>query len=411
MSSYTPLRIGDHETVVPESMADRDDSSDAVESLLNAALPHYNEAVQANQEKRIPEALNAIHTALRLFPYSPRIVEFGLLLSITHGDFEQALRLLKWGRETGMATDWPDYQSSLQNAVDQWNRSVGDAESLRKKYRDYDVTPSYRELLLLANRVGLEKTEALTEAERSHLDAYNIEIPASGIGEAPASAPHRSPWGRTAAVAALTGLLGIAIGLGGDFWVEGDSDSTTTPTPKPDNSSETEVSGPGPDHTFKRMARANRLIAQDDPLTAAQTLDSLDAGNAEDTKKALRRALDHNLYSSAVEAWEQENFESVVQLLSEIDDPSVGEERERLYIHGVSAAQVGDSTRAAEKLRELLGPTVDLSSYPHYEAQAAYLLVQILSNDEAQEYARLIEKKYKDTLYYNSAVRAHLSNS
>jgi tetratricopeptide (TPR) repeat protein len=392
-------------------MADRDDSSDAVESLLNAALPHYNEAVQANQEKRIPEALNAIHTALRLFPYSPRLVEFGLLLSITHGDFDRAQQLLKWGRETGIATDWPDYQSSLQNAVDQWNRHVGDTASLRKKYRDHGVTPSYRELLLLANRVGLEETEALTEAERSHLDAYNIEIPASGVEEAPTSAPERSPWRRTAAVAGLTGLIGIVVGLGGNFWTEGDSASTTTSTTRTEDSSETEVSEPNPDPTFKRMARANRLIAQGNPLKAAQTFDSLDVGSAEDTKKALRRALDSNLYSSAVEAWEQENFESVVQLLSEIDDPSVGDERERLYMHGVSAAQVGDSTRAVEKLRELLESTVDLSSYPHYEAQAAYLLVQLLSNGEAQKYARLIERKYEDTLYFNSVVRAHLSNS
>ena len=410
MSSYTRLRIGDHETVVPESMVDRDDSSDAVESLLNAALPHYNEAVESNQEKRIPEALNAIHTALRLFPYSPRLVEFGLLLSITHGDFDRAQQLLKWGRETGIATDWPDYQSSLQNAVDQWNRHVGDTASLRKKYRDHGVTPSYRELLLLANRVGLEETEALTEAERSHLDAYNIEIPASGVEEVPASAPERSPWRRTAAVAGLTGLLGIAIGLGGDFWAEGDSSSTVAPTTTAGDSSQTEVSEPDPNPTFKRLARANRLIAQGDPLTAAQTLDSLDVEDAEDTKKALRRAVDRNLYSSAVEAWEQEKFENVARLLSEIDDPSVGEERERLYMHGVSAAQVGDSTRAAEKLRKLMRPTVDLSSYPHYEAQAAYLLVQLLSNGEAREYARLIEEKYEDTLYYNSVVRAYLSN-
>mgnify|MGYP002762333743 CR=1 FL=1 len=155
MSSYTRLRIGGHVAVVPESVADRDDGSDAVESLLNAALPHYNEAVQANQAKQIPEALNAIYTALRLFPYSPRLVEFGLMLSITHGDFEQAQRLLRWGRETGMATDWPDYQTALQNAVDSWNRYIDDTALLREKYRSEDVAPSYRELLLLADRAGL----------------------------------------------------------------------------------------------------------------------------------------------------------------------------------------------------------------------------------------------------------------
>jgi tetratricopeptide (TPR) repeat protein len=411
MSSYRRLRIEGHEAVVPESIADRDDVEDAVESLLNAALPHYNEAVQANQAKRIPEALNAIYTALRLFPYSPRLVEFGLLLSITHGDFDRAQQLLKWGRETGMGTDWPDYQSSLRNAVDQWNRYVGDTTSLRKKYRDHGVTPSYRELLLLAHRAGLEETGTLTEAERSHLDAYNIEIPASGGEEAPASAPKRSLWGRTAAVAGLTGLLGIAIGVGGYSLVGSPFSSTVTPTTTAEDSSETEVSEPEADSTFERMARANRLIAQGDPLAAVQTFESLDAESAEDAKKALRRALDRNLYSSAVEAWEQENFENVVQLLSEIDGPSVGDERERLYMHGVSAAQVGDSTRATEKLRELLESTVDLSSYPHYEAQAAYLLVRLLSNGEAKKYARLIEKKYEDTLYYNSVVRAHLSNS
>lgn len=411
MSSYTRLRIGDHEAVVPESMADRDESSDAVESLLSAALPHYNDAVQANQEKRIPEALDAIYTALRLFPYSPRIVEFALLLSIAHGDFEQAQQLLKWGRETGMAADWEDYQSAFRDAVDRWNRYVGDTALLREKYRKQDINPSYRELLLLEDRAGLEEAEVLTESERIHLDTYGVEIPASQVKEPSASAPERSQWRRTATVAGLTGLLGIAIGLGGDFWAEGDSSSTAALTTITEDSSQTEVSEPDPDLTLERMARANRLIAQGDPLTAAQTLDSLDVENAEDTKKALRRALDRNLYSSAVEAWEQENFENVVQLLSEIDDPSIGEERERLYMHGVSAAQVGDSTRAAEKLRELLESTVDLSSYPHYEAQAAYLLVQLLSNDEARGYAKLIQEKYENTLYYNSVVRAHLSNS
>jgi hypothetical protein len=411
MSSYTRLRIGDHETVVPESLADRDDSSDAVESLLNAALPHYNEAVEANQEKRIPEALNAIYTALRLFPYSPRLVEFGLLLSITHGDFDRAQQLLKWGRETGMATDWPDYQASLQSAVDRWNRHVGDTESLREKYRDHDVTPSYRELLLLADRAGLEETEGLIEAERAHLNAYRVEAPASQVKEASASAPEGSPWRRTATVAGLAGLLGIAIGVGGDFLVGDISSSTVAPAVTAESSSETEVREPDVDPTFERMARTNRLIAQGNPLKAALVLDSLDAEKAGSTKRALRRALDRDLYSSAVAAWEQENFEDVVQLLSEIDNPSVGEERERLYMHGVSAAQVGDSTHAAEKLRKLLESTEDLSSYPHYEAQAAYLLVQLLSNGEAKEYARLIQEKYEDTLYYNSVVRAHLSNS
>lgn len=411
MSSYTRLRIGGHEVIVPESVVDRDEANDAVESLLNAALPHYNEAVQASQAKRIPEALDAIYTALRLCPYSPQLVEFGLLLSIKHGDFERAQKLLKWGHEIGMATDWPDYQASLKNAVDHWNRHVGDPASLREKYRDHGVTPSYRELLLLADRAGLEETEALTEAERAHLNAYDIEIPASQVKEAQASAPEDSPWRRTATVAGITGLLGIAIGIGGYFLAEGGSSSTVSPTATVDSSSETEVNELDVDSTFKRMARTNRLIAQGNPLKAAQVLDSLDAEKVGSTKRTLRRALDRDLYSSAVAAWGEENFESVVQLLSEIDDPSVGEERERLYMHGVSAAQVGDSTRAAEKLRELLESTVDLSSYPHYEAQAAYLLVQLLSNYEAQEYARLIEKKYEDTLFYNSVVRAHLSNS
>jgi len=411
VSSYTRLRIGGHEAIVPESIANRDNSSDAVESLLNAALPHYNEAVQANQAKRIPETLDAIYTALRLFPYSPRFVEFGLLLSITHGDFEQAKNLNKWGHETGMATDWPDYQTALQNAVDSWNRYVDDTASLREKYRSEDVAPSYRELLLLADRAGLEETEALTEAERTYLDAYDIEIPDSQAEKAPTSVSTGSGWRRTATVAGLTGLLGIAIGLGGSLWPGGDSSSPVDSTNTTDNPSETEVIEPDVDSTFKRLARANRLIAEGHPLEAEQVFDSLNVEKADDTKRALRRALDRNLYSSAVAAWEQENFENVFQLLSEIEDPSVGEERERLYMHGVSAAQLGDSTRAAEKLQQLLESQVDLSAYPHYEAQAAYLLVQLLSNSEAKKYAKLIEEKYEDTLYYNSVVRAHLSNS
>jgi len=128
-------------------------------------------------------------------------------------------------------------------------------------------------------------------------------------------------------------------------------------------------------------------------------------------KGSVRSLIDQRLYAAAVSAWEAGDFREVVNLLTNIHSDTVGTERERLYMIGVSANRTGETEIAIKNLRELLKIEELGEGYPHYEAQAAYALVQLLSGAEAQRYANLISEKYSGTLYYNSTVRSYLSPS
>lgn len=414
MASTEKLTVAGLTAVVPKSMADREDCEEAVEALLKAAVPHYNDAVQSVRANRIPQALQEVRTALRLCPYCIQFVDFGLALSIQHGDFELAKWLLTWAREAEIDGELPEYDNALERSVSDWNGFLNDASALQKKYQSPDSSASYRELLLLSDRVGTELPAPLSQQERSYLDEHGISYQDEEV--LPGSPEEQTPsWQRQVAVAGMTGLLGLAVGLGiYDFYNGGETrrakvESLTAET---DTLRQRVMRV---EALFRRAGNANRYLARGKPLAANNAWgtigDTSEVEEIEAAKESIRGAIDQRLYTAAISAWEAEDFGKVVELLTEISSDTVGIQREHRYMLGVSAHQVGESEIAEENLRKLLKIETLGEKYPHYEAQAAYALVQLLSGTEAQRYANLIAEKYSDTLYYNSTVRSYLSRS
>lgn len=424
MDSAVEMETYGLDVAVPDSVAGRERAEDGIRVLVKAAMPHYNRAVRSARSGEVEEALQAIRSALRLFPYSRKFVDLGLTLSIQHGDFGLAKRLLRLADKLGIDEDLPEYRNALGEAISDWNRFLEDTAALRDKYQDEAASQSYRELLLLASRVPNQTdpsgSEPLSEQERFHLQDLGISRddpdPSRSTGVSSAE-----KWlfgaGKRAAVLGIVGALGLAVGFAANS-ITGNqgrgidpavgaagSDTTTSPPPV------------RVDSILRQIATINRNLAEGKPLAAANAYDKLSVpkkmSNQSSTAKkvkvaseSLQPAIDWALYEKAVGEWEQENFDRAVDLLTEIDSNEVGTEREKFYMLGISAHKTSRPELAKENLQKLLEGPFSLEDYPHYEAQAAYVLVQLLSGDESQKYARLIAEKYSDTIYYNSTVRS-----
>lgn len=408
---------------VPDSVAGRERAEEGIEVLVKAAMPHYNRAVrliqsgEVDQSRQVGEALQAIRSALRLFPYSRKFVDLGLTLSIQHGDFRLAKRLLRLADKLGIDEDLPEYRNALEEAISDWNRFLEDTTALREKYQDETASQSYRELLLLAERVDSREPDPLSDREQSHLEDLGVSS-TEVIEDPPPSNGWISEIQKRAVLLGVVGTLGLAVGFAASF-TTGDQDGGVAPTEETATSDTTTDSTlVRADSILRQVAIANRNLAEGKPLAAAKIQDSLSAPEnlsatsaAEKVRVAsrpLQPVIDQALYEKAAREWEQGNFDGVVDLLAEIDSNEVGTERERLYMLGISAHKAGRPEHAKESLQKLLEGPFDLEDHPHYEAQAAYVLVQLLSEDESRKYVRLISEKYSDTIYYNSIVRSFI---
>jgi len=404
--NFSVVEIDGQQAFVPSQTKDKKKSSAAIEALLDSAWPHFNQAVKAEQTHHIPEAFQAAYRALKLAPYSPAIVEFSLLLAIQHGDFCRAKQLIAWAEEVGMNAEWPSYRSSLLEAVKDWNRYLSDAAVLRSKYRADDVTPSYRELLLLADFASSQSGESLSNTEHAYLKAYGIKYQASVVNSQKSSTASSWVSRRTIVAASIACLLGVGIGLSGMWFTDSKTDrvvvdGTTTQKTSPVDQSSEAVNG---------FSQVNLLLAQGNPLKAHSALTQLEtdalAGTHKETYRALQQATNQALYQAGVEAWQIADYSGVVRLLAPVETVVVGEPQRKYYYLGMAAAETGRDSLAVKSL-ERLQPHLG-ADYPHFEAQAAYTLVRLLPDAEAGKYARVIADKYPDTLYYNSLVRAHL---
>lgn len=119
----------------------------------------------------------------------------------------------------------------------------------------------------------------------------------------------------------------------------------------------------------------------------------------------LQQATNQALYETGIAAWEQGDTEAALQRLRLIASIDVGAPQERLYALGMAAAAEGEPQTAIDALTRLQDHLTP--AWAHYDAQAAYTLVQLLPDPEARPYAERIASHYADTIYNNSVVQAH----
>jgi hypothetical protein len=384
---------------VPTEHADDEDRREAHAWLVRLAVPHYTRMLTAERDGRIPEALRAARTAAQYGAFVPQVVTSAFLVAAKHGDFELAQRLLRRIRTLGL-DEADDYEALLRRRMERWNLFLNDPAALRDTYRQQDVSLSYRELLLLADRLDAPPTEA----ERTHLAAARLSGPE--VPGASGAAPDASDRTRSrGSVLVMAVLVGVLFG-GGGFYLSQEGDEKALPE------TTSSATAPVTDSLVPRTRYATALqvsthLAEGQPVRAYRALGHLAPDSVQvQAVDSLRTATHEALYRTARRAWEAKSYERVVQALTPVRTASVGRAQDRLYRLGVAAAQTGRDTLAVEVLRELM-PQID-ARHPHYEAQAAYLLVELAPPAVARRYARLIADTYSDTIYFNSMVRARL---
>lgn len=384
---------------VPSEHTDDEDRRDAHAWLLRLAGPHYNRMLAAERDGRIPEALRQARAAVQYGAYVPRVVAGAFLVAAKHGDFDLARCLLERIRTLGL-DDADAYEALLRRRVERWNQFLDDPTALREAYQQPTVTPSYRELLLLADRLDGPPTET----EREHLSACGFVgegPPRTQVASSNAESSSRVRRSGPALVAAC--LLGVLLGGGGLYLSQGDG-SDAPPPPQTATSTPTPDSLVAPER-YNAALRVSTLLAHGRPDRAYRALEGLHADSTQAAAvDSLRTATHRALSRAGRRAWDAGEYERVVRMLRPIREVSVGEPQEKLYALGVSAAQTGRDSLAVATLRALM-PQID-ARHPHYEAQAAYLLVERGPPQVARRYARLIADKYGGTIYDNSVVRA-----
>lgn len=422
MPSFKNTEVNGWSAVLPESIADRRGAQDALRSLFEVAWPYYNRGLQALRSNQIPRALTSFESACHFAPYSPRIIETSLAACLRHGDFEQAQTLLQWSEKTGMKAEWSvDYGKTLRRSVDRWNSYVREPEALQRDYRTRDVTVSYRELLLLSQHLR-NTGRPPAQAHRHHLEKYNV-LGASNLdvadelresaapGRRPEASPEASPLkqlvGPLPAGAVVVALvIGIALGVQGASWTSSTEGREQTRVQEekvdPDSSSE---GRPALDPQVAKIARAGLDLSQGDPLRARRRLEGIGDGPTA-MLDSMREAVTVGLVRAGVEAWERGDYSRTVELLEPTLEKTTANSQQKHYYLGISAWKTGRDTLAVESLKQLQ-EHLD-SRHPHFEAQSAYVLTELLPESQAREYARLIADKYNHTVFYNSVVKDKL---
>lgn len=385
---------------VPTEHVDDEDRRQAHTWLLQLASPHYNRMLAAERNGQIPEALREARAAVQYGAYVPRVVTGAFLVAAKHGDFDCAQRLL--GRIGSLKLDDADeYEGLLRRRVERWNAFLDDPSALREAYQQPDVTRSYRELLLLADRFDTPPTKT----ERTHLRAVGLLVPERPPTEIEAPDTEASSFATGPALVAAC-LLGVLLGGAGLYLSQsGGPDATTR--------SQLTASAAVPDSLveagrYDAAIQVATLLGKGRPDRAYRELQKLNPGSLQ-TVDSLRTATYRALYRTGLRAWTAGDYEQVVRMLRPIRNTTVGDPQEKLYALGVAAAQTDQDSLAVGALRALM-PQVDVR-HPHYEAQAAYLLTERGPPEVARRYARLIADEYNDTLYFNSIVRARLDGS
>jgi tetratricopeptide (TPR) repeat protein len=422
MPSFKKTEVHGWSAFLPESIADRRGAQDALRSLFEVAWPYYNRGLQALRSNQIPRALTSFDSACHFAPYSPTIIETSLAACLRHGDFEQAQALLQWSKKTGMTEEWSvDYGQALRRLVDRWNSYVTDPDALQRDYRTQDATVSYRELLLLAQHLR-NTGKPPAQAHRQHLEkynvlgAYNLDVAdepgeSAAPDERPEASPKASPLKQLigplptgAVVVALA--IGIALGVQGTSWTSSTERIQQTVVQgdrvDPDSTSEGK---PALDPQVAKIARAGLDLSRGDPLRARRRLEGIGDGPTA-MLDSMREAVTVGLVRAGVEAWERGDYSRTVELLEPTLEKTTANPQQKHYYLGISAWKTGRDTLAVQSLKRLQ-EHLD-SQHPHFEAQSAYVLTELLPENQAREYARLIADKYNHTVFYNSVVKNKL---
>lgn len=423
--AFSSIQVRGFRAAIPDSIPSHDETLEALELLLDAAWPHYNKAIEAHQDGRVLEALQAISLALRYAPHCAQVVECSIALAVQHGDFEAAQRRLNWAKESGLSReeDWPNYREALKVAIKRWNLFLDDTQALRSHYQRPEASVSYRELLLLTDRIRLDPESKPTAEERAHLEASGLYDQSLYQGSSDIEAGkqvEKAKWKgqKTVIISVMTGLVGLLIGIGG-MWTESTPRGPSPPVSGPVDGVQPGSDTPAPNGEDEldldiaaRFARANLKVLEDRPLDALSILDSLEASDrsvdrmGRENISNLKKVTYHKLYDEGISAWDSGDTKLALQMLEPITEQEVGKPQERLYALGMSAAREGRDTLAIACLTRLQAHLT--TDYRHYDAQAAYTLVKLLPDDEARRYARHIAREYSDTIYNNSIVEVHL---
>ena len=402
---YTATTVAGERVHLKTRFAETPESLDGVESLLQAASPAYNRALEALDDRDIPTAFEAAEHAVSRAPFCARFVEFNLLIALQHGDFERARALISWSAETGMQAEWPAYGDYLIEAINAWNDAVGAPDTLNRKYGGPTDKASYRELLLLADwaRTG---EHTLGDAQQRVLEAYGVPFdmraPSSN-----GSIARSARWGwRLAGSTVFASVIGLLIGF--ILWGEMNPSSETVAEEGQTDQTEEMVSlAPARADAIVGLAQANLALARGYPDSAHVHLEGQRASELSDdggmAYAALREATNEALFEAGVTAWRSGDYSSVIDYLHPIRGADIGDPQQKYYFLGMSAYEEGRDSLATASLRELQNH-LD-ADHPHYEAQAAYALVRLLPESEAQEFAQLIAARYPETPYFNSVVR------
>ncbi len=161
----------------------------------------------------------------------------------------------------------------------------------------------------------------------------------------------------------------------------------------------------------RTLAQVNLALMRGRPIKAHEQLQDFDPTGTDfqDLFSGMRSATDTALFEYGVAAYDEGDYTTTFDALHRIEEASTGEPQERWYYQGMAAYQLERPEEAREALITLRDYLTD--DYPHFDAQAAYVLVQLLPTEEARPYAEHIASQYSDTVYNNSVVRAVLAEA
>lgn len=414
MPDYTQITVQGHDLTVPIRVAESDDIEPALHALLQAAWPHYNKALRAAQSRQILEALQSTEAAFRIAPYSPKITEYGLLLALQHGDFTRAQQLWEWAQRTGMAANWPDYGEALREAIAAWNTQVQEVHALREACQNESVQPSYRALLLLAERSSGPDVNSLTDIERRRLTEYGISLP-DAVADSARDREVHSAYSVSTVPVIAAGLVGLLLGIGAIIAIDPPDDDDPPWTDGPTETASTSSESSEPKDSDERaeslalqdaLAQANLFLSQESPIEAYRIIDTLGVGDdvTRTTRSTLQVATYEQLFELGIASYQTGNYSRSFKALRRVANKDVGSVQERLYYLGMVSAEVGNEDQAVRAFRDLQKHITN--DYPHFEAQSLYKLVTLLPTEEAVPYAQRIVERYPDTIYNNSVVQS-----
>jgi len=338
--------------------------------LYKNSIYLYNKSIEYYKKGDPISAIQQIYSAISLFPYTPFILEYGILLTIEVGLLEVTLIFLELSEKMPTTKLSEKYSDLIKQEIDKWNNFIRELKTNRAISKEGQ---NFRQEFVI-ERIKKEGSLEITDYSDDTIQiiAKNSQFNYKRVG-------------------ILVSLLFLITALIAGF--------STFLGPK-----RTDISESSNKENIIKLKMINNFLLEDEYDSLLIFLSNIDhKSNSDFQISGLKKIAMEELWQTSKNAFLKKNYDVSFRYFTLIKEEYRTKPGNFNYYLGLSAYKCGRINEAIAAFDDYLKDKY----LPHYYEEAA-LYYQAISNKGrgGKKYADLLRKKFPKSIYINSKIKA-----